>query len=41
MAGYLSATKDLLRFGLRGPGAGELRKHGFRIKLQDQPLQCR
>ena len=40
MAGYLSATKDLLRFGVfeLDPSAGELRKHGFRIKLQDQPF---
>jgi Tol biopolymer transport system component/DNA-binding winged helix-turn-helix (wHTH) protein len=40
MAGYLSATKDPLRFGVfeLDPSVGELRKHGVRVKLQDQPF---
>ena len=40
MAEYRPATKDPLRFGVFeiDSSARELRKHGVRIKLQDQPL---
>jgi DNA-binding winged helix-turn-helix (wHTH) protein len=40
MAEYRPATKDPLRFGVfeMDPSARELRKHGVRIKLQDQPF---
>src|SRR5215468_7342861 len=40
MADHHPATKDPVRFGVfeLDPCAGELRKHGVRIKLQDQPF---
>ena len=40
MAEYHPATRDPLRFGVFeiDPSARELRKHGVRIKLQDQPF---
>lgn len=40
MAEYPPATPDPLRFGVfeLDPRTRELRKHGVRIKLQDQPL---
>lgn len=40
MADYLPATKNPLRFGVfeLDPGTGELRKHGVRIRLQEQPF---
>jgi Tol biopolymer transport system component/DNA-binding winged helix-turn-helix (wHTH) protein len=40
MTEYRAATKDPLRFGVFeiDPYVRELRKHGVRIKLQDQPL---
>jgi Tol biopolymer transport system component/DNA-binding winged helix-turn-helix (wHTH) protein len=40
MTEYRAATKDPLRFGVFeiDPSARELRKHGVRIKLQDQPF---
>jgi Tol biopolymer transport system component/DNA-binding winged helix-turn-helix (wHTH) protein len=40
MADYHSATTDPVRFGVfeLDPCAGNLRKHGVRIKLQDQPF---
>jgi len=40
MADYRSATNNSVRFGVfeLDTGTGELRKHGVRIKLQDQPF---
>ena len=40
MAEYRAETKESLRFGVFeiDPSARELRKHGVRIKLQDQPF---
>jgi Tol biopolymer transport system component/DNA-binding winged helix-turn-helix (wHTH) protein len=40
MAEYRRVTEDPLRFGVfeMDPAARELRKHGVRIKLQDQPF---
>jgi Tol biopolymer transport system component/DNA-binding winged helix-turn-helix (wHTH) protein len=40
MADYLPSTKNPVRFGVfeLDPGARELRKHGVRVKLQDQPF---
>ena len=40
MADYRPVTTDPLRFGVFeiDPSARELRKHGVRIKLQDQPF---
>jgi Tol biopolymer transport system component/DNA-binding winged helix-turn-helix (wHTH) protein len=40
MAEYRAATTDPLRFGVFeiDPSARELRKHGTRVKLQDQPF---
>ena len=40
MAEYCPATTGPLRFGVFEvePSARELRKHGMRIKLQDQPF---
>jgi DNA-binding response OmpR family regulator len=40
MAEYRAATNDPLRFGVfeMDPAARHLRKHGVRIKLQDQPF---
>src|SRR5215471_16215932 len=40
MAEYRCLTTDPLRFGVFeiDPSARELRKHGVRIKLQDQPF---
>ena len=41
MAENRPATKDPLRFGVFeiDPSARELRKHGVRLKLQEQPRQ--